>query len=166
LPRVRARLLLEVRPVGRGAGAEERKERRRGREGPHRDGHDGQACRESAVRHRDDVRRAFPGRSRHRPRVRGRTPPPRGRSDSPSERLTGIHMKRVTGIGGVFFKAKDPAALQAWYKNHLGIDVQPWGGAAFDWTDADGKPTGGTTAWTITSEKSNQFAPSTASFMI
>jgi hypothetical protein len=47
-------------------------------------------------------------------------------------------MKRVAGIGGIFFKAKDAKALQAWYKQHLGIDVQAWGGAAFDWTDADG----------------------------
>ena len=41
-------------------------------------------------------------------------------------------MKRVTGVGGIFFKAQDPAALGAWYKKHLGIDVQSWGGAAFD----------------------------------
>ena len=75
-------------------------------------------------------------------------------------------MKRVTGIGGIFFKAKDPKALQAWYKQHLGIDVQEWGGAAFDWTDADGKPVAGTTAWNITSEKSDQFAPSNAPFMV
>ena len=75
-------------------------------------------------------------------------------------------MKRVTGIGGIFFKAKDAAALQAWYKRHLGVDVQPWGGASFDWTDSDGKPTGGTTAWLITSADSKQFAPSTASFMV
>ena len=54
-------------------------------------------------------------------------------------------MKRVTGIGGVFFKAKDAPALQAWYKRHLGIDVQEWGGTAFTWADSDGKPTGGTT---------------------
>ena len=60
-----------------------------------------------------------------------------------------IEMKRVTGIGGIFFKANDAPALQAWYKRHLGIDVQAWGGAAFDWTDAEGKPTGGTTAWLI-----------------
>ncbi len=39
-------------------------------------------------------------------------------------------MRRVTGIGGIFFKAKDPAALHAWYKRHLGIDVQEWGGAS------------------------------------
>ena len=37
-------------------------------------------------------------------------------------------VSRVTGIGGIFLKAKDPAALRAWYKVHLGIDVQAWGG--------------------------------------
>ncbi len=42
-------------------------------------------------------------------------------------------MRRVTGIGGVFFAAKDPAALREWYGAHLGADVQPWGGAAFRW---------------------------------
>jgi len=75
-------------------------------------------------------------------------------------------MKRVTGIGGVFFKAKDAPALQAWYKRHLGVDVQPWGGTAFKWTGSDGKPISGTTAWTIAPENSNQFAPSNAAFMI
>jgi hypothetical protein len=54
-------------------------------------------------------------------------------------------MKRVTGIGGIFFKAKDAPALQAWYKRHLGIDVQEWGGTAFTWTDSANKPVGGTT---------------------
>jgi predicted enzyme related to lactoylglutathione lyase len=75
-------------------------------------------------------------------------------------------MKRVTGIGGIFFKAKDAKALQAWYKQHLGIDVQAWGGASFDWTDAEGKPVGGTTAWLINSQESEHFAPSTAPFMV
>ena len=75
-------------------------------------------------------------------------------------------MKRVTGIGGIFFKAKDAPALQAWYKRHLGIDVQAWGGTAFTWTDSDGAPTGGTTVWTVFPEDSKQFAPSTASFMV
>ncbi len=60
-------------------------------------------------------------------------------------------MKRVTGIGGIFFKAKDAPALQAWYKRHLGIDVQEWGGTAFPWTDGEGKPMGGTTVWYIAS---------------
>jgi predicted enzyme related to lactoylglutathione lyase len=75
-------------------------------------------------------------------------------------------VRRVTGIGGIFFKAKDAPALQAWYKRHLGVDVQEWGGAAFDWVDAAGKPTGGTTAWSVFSEKGDQFAPSKASFMV
>jgi predicted enzyme related to lactoylglutathione lyase len=75
-------------------------------------------------------------------------------------------MKRVTGIGGIFFQAKDPAALWTWYKTHLGIDVQAWGGAAFDWVDSDGKPTGGTTAWSIESADSDHFAPSKSSFMV
>lgn len=75
-------------------------------------------------------------------------------------------MKRVTGIGGIFFHARDPVTLRAWYKEHLGIDVQEWGGAAFSWTDAEGKPAGGTTVWNIGDASSNYFAPSTASFMI
>ena len=75
-------------------------------------------------------------------------------------------MKRVTGIGGIFFCAEDPAALGAWYKKHLGIDVQPWGGAAFDWVDADGNPTKGTTAWTISNADGGHFAPSKSSFMV
>src|SRR5438132_14348425 len=75
-------------------------------------------------------------------------------------------MKRVTGIGGIFFKAKDAPSLQAWYKRHFGIDVQAWGGAAFDWTDAEGKPVAGTTAWLISPQESKQFAPSSARFMV
>ena len=75
-------------------------------------------------------------------------------------------MKRVTGIGGIFFKAKDAPSLQAWYKRHLGIDVQVWGGAAFNWTDAEGKPVAGTTAWLIAPQESKQFAPSSAPFMV
>ena len=54
-------------------------------------------------------------------------------------------MKRVTGIGGIFFKARDPVALRAWYQKHLGIDVQPWGGAAFTWADDAGNAMKGTT---------------------
>jgi predicted enzyme related to lactoylglutathione lyase len=48
----------------------------------------------------------------------------------------------------------------------LGIDVQAWGGAAFDWVDVEGKPTGGTTAWSVFPESSDQFAPSAAPFMV
>ncbi len=75
-------------------------------------------------------------------------------------------MKRVTGIGGIFFKAKDAPSLQAWYKRHLGIDVQVWGGASFTWTDAEGRAVAGTTAWCIVPQESDQFAPGSASFMV
>src|SRR5215510_8624454 len=75
-------------------------------------------------------------------------------------------MKRVTGIGGIFFKAKDAPALQAWYKRHLGIDVQEWGGTAFTWTDDEGTPVGGTTIWSIGPEQDDHYAPSAATFMI
>ena len=75
-------------------------------------------------------------------------------------------MRRVTGIGGIFFKAADAAALRAWYRRHLGIDVQAWGGAAFEWADAEGRPTGGTTIWSVFKETSEKFAPGRASFMV
>ncbi len=75
-------------------------------------------------------------------------------------------MKRVTGIGGVFFQAKDPAALRAWYQEHLGIDVQEWGGTAFSWTDDAGIPTNGTTVWSIGPVGGESFAPSRSAFMI
>ena len=73
-------------------------------------------------------------------------------------------MSRVTGIGGIFLKAKDPAMLRAWYKEHLGIDVQAWGGTSFRWVDDAGQATAGTTAWFIGDGKN--FEPSTSSFMV
>lgn len=73
-------------------------------------------------------------------------------------------MKRVTGIGGIFIRAKDPVRLHTWYKTHLGVDVQEWGGTAFRWADADGVPTNGSTAWSI--GDGSCFAPSKASFMV
>jgi len=55
-------------------------------------------------------------------------------------------MRRVTGIGGVFFKVKDPAVLRAWYREHLGIESEEWG-AVFHWRE-DGDPERrGYTAW-------------------
>jgi predicted enzyme related to lactoylglutathione lyase len=36
---------------------------------------------------------------------------------------------KITGVGGVFFKSKDPKALMAWYRDVLGIPVESWGGA-------------------------------------
>ena len=74
-------------------------------------------------------------------------------------------MRRVMGIGGIVFKARDPAAQQAWYRTHLGIDVQSWGGAALDWVDEAGKPVGGTTAWRVGGQDED-FGPGGPAFMV
>jgi len=75
-------------------------------------------------------------------------------------------MKRVTGIGGIFFHAKDPVALRAWYQRHLGIDVQAWGGTAFPWADDAGQAVAGSTIWSIGAADTTPFAPGQASFMV
>ncbi|HEX5757101.1 MAG TPA: VOC family protein [Arenimonas sp.] len=75
-------------------------------------------------------------------------------------------MQRVTGIGGIFFKARDAEALRAWYRDHLGIGVQDWGGAVFPWVDAQGQPVAGNTVWSIFAADNDYFAPSTAPFMV
>ena len=69
----------------------------------------------------------------------------------------------VTGIGGVFIKARDPKALAAWYRDVLGMPVQPWGGAALR-NDAPGHPP--KTAWSVFDASSDHFAPSNSAFMI
>ncbi len=75
-------------------------------------------------------------------------------------------MKRVTGIGGIFFKAKDPDALRAWYRDHLGVPIEAWGGCAFEWR-SESNPTGqGMTLLNIVDTESNYFAPSTSPFML
>ena len=67
----------------------------------------------------------------------------------------------ITGIGGVFFKAKDPKALAAWYRDVLGMPVQSWGGAALHY-DAQNHPSAA--AWSAFAASSTYFAPSTAPF--
>ena len=74
-------------------------------------------------------------------------------------------MRRVTGIGGVFFKAKDPKALGEWYRVHLGMNVEEWGGVAFRWAE-DQLDDQGSTVWSPFKEDTSYFLPSTASFMI
>ena len=75
-------------------------------------------------------------------------------------------MKRVTGIGGIFFKARDPEALRDWYRKHLGLDIQSWGGMAFPWHEAEKPELNGVTVWTIFPASSDYFNPSPAPFMI
>ena len=73
-------------------------------------------------------------------------------------------MKRVTGIGGIFFKSADPKTLSAWYAKHLGLDVTSWGGALFRW-GGEGSETG-TTVWSPFAQDTTYMQPSEASFMI
>ena len=75
-------------------------------------------------------------------------------------------MERVTGIGGIFFKSKDPKALGEWYARHLGIDVQEWGGAPFRWGAGSADAPSGATIWSPFKADTKYFEPSTASFMI
>jgi len=75
-------------------------------------------------------------------------------------------MAKVTGIGGIFFKSKsDPAQLAAWYQKHLGLSLEPWGGAILRWPD-DHAEDKGLTVWSVAKPDTKWFAPSDASFMI
>ena len=74
-------------------------------------------------------------------------------------------MKKVTGIGGVFFKCKDPGKLKEWYNTNLGIDAAQWG-ATFDWRQADDPTKEGSTAWNPFPETTKYFEPSQKDFMI
>ena len=75
-------------------------------------------------------------------------------------------MNRVTGIGGIFFKARDPDTLRDWYRRHLGIDIQDWGGKSFHWNHPDNPQPNGETVWSIFPESTDYFSPSNAPFMI
>jgi predicted enzyme related to lactoylglutathione lyase len=75
-------------------------------------------------------------------------------------------MAKVTGIGGVFLKCNgDSAALSAWYQKHLGMQLEPWGGAVLRWPD-DKAQDGGVTVWNLAPKDSKWFSPSASSFMI
>src|ERR1700694_4135732 len=75
-------------------------------------------------------------------------------------------MKRVTGIGGVFFKSEDPEALYRWYETHLGIKGNPAEGATFPWHYADESEQKGMTVWSLFLKHTKYFDPSQSSFMV
>lgn len=74
-------------------------------------------------------------------------------------------MKKVTGIGGIFFKCKDPKQMQEWYKTHLGLDTNDYG-ATFEWREAEDPTKEGATQWSPFAENTKYFEPSTKEFMI
>ena len=74
-------------------------------------------------------------------------------------------MKKVTGIGGIFFKCKDPNKMKEWYKTHLGLNTNEYG-ATFEWREAEDSTKKGATQWSTFAETTKYFEPSTKNFMI
>ena len=71
--------------------------------------------------------------------------------------------KRVTGIGGVFFKTKDPKAVKDWYRDHLGLNTDQWG-STFWWKNKEGDDC--STQWSPFKEDTDYFEPSKKEFMM
>jgi predicted enzyme related to lactoylglutathione lyase len=74
-------------------------------------------------------------------------------------------MKKVTGIGGIFFKCKDPKKMRDWYQIHLGLSTNQYG-AVFEWRQGADTTKKGFTQWSPFGEKTKYFEPSTKDFMI
>lgn len=75
-------------------------------------------------------------------------------------------MAKITGIGGVFFKSRGKSAeLAAWYRKHLGMPQEDWGGAILRWPE-DRAEDGGLTVWHVADGDTKWFSPSESSFMI
>ena len=74
-------------------------------------------------------------------------------------------MKRVTSLGGIFFKCKDVQKLKAWYGEHLGLDVTDYG-TNFEWRQIDDPEKKGMTIWSPFKESTTYFEPSSKDFML
>ena len=74
-------------------------------------------------------------------------------------------MKRVTGIGGIFFKSKDPKKITEWYHKHLGLATNPYG-ATFEWFEAPNPEAKAQTQWTPFEESSSYLGSAEQGFMI
>jgi predicted enzyme related to lactoylglutathione lyase len=74
-------------------------------------------------------------------------------------------MKKVTGIGGVFFKCKNPDKIKDWYKTHLGLQTDAYG-TSFEWVQSDKSGQKGFTQWSPFDESTTYFLPSEKDFMI
>src|SRR6476660_1789407 len=74
-------------------------------------------------------------------------------------------LKKATGIGGIFFKCKDPKKIREWYQTHLGLNTNQYG-AVFEWRQGADSTKKGFTQWSPFNEKTKYFEPSTKDFMI
>ena len=75
-------------------------------------------------------------------------------------------MKRVIGLGGVFFKAQDPEKLRAWYQKHLGLEPDAYGGVSFQCPESEEQRKTAQTVWSLFPADTKYFDPSRAPFMI
>ena len=75
-------------------------------------------------------------------------------------------MKRVTGVGGIFFKSKDPEKLYGWYEKHLGVGGSGAAPAIFHWREKEDPEKAGMTVWSIFPQASTYLDPSASNFMI
>ena len=75
-------------------------------------------------------------------------------------------MEKVTGIGGIFFRARDPGRLSAWYRDHLGVQADDDGHASFLWREHDRPDSVGRTEWCAFPAETTYFGPSRQAFMI
>lgn len=75
-------------------------------------------------------------------------------------------MKRVIGIGGIFFKSSDPDKLRLWYQKHLGMEPDPYGSVVFDCRESEQSEKAAQTVWSLFPVDTKYFDPSGASFMI
>jgi predicted enzyme related to lactoylglutathione lyase len=83
-------------------------------------------------------------------------------ADHPNE---GTTMKRVTGIGGIFFKCKEPKKVREWYQTHLGLNTNQYG-TVFEWYQGADSTKKGFSQWSPFKETTKYFEPSTKEFMI
>jgi predicted enzyme related to lactoylglutathione lyase len=74
-------------------------------------------------------------------------------------------MKKVTGVGGIFFKCDNPQAMNEWYAKNLGLATTDYG-TTFEWQDAEDPSKKGSTTWSTFPQDSKYFNPSTKPFMI
>lgn len=74
-------------------------------------------------------------------------------------------MKRVIGLGGIFFKCEDREVVKDWYSKHLGIPIEPWG-AVFPWRRHDQPDEETYTAWSPFKGDTTYFEPSKNEFMV
>lgn len=73
---------------------------------------------------------------------------------------------RVTGLGGIFFKARNPSRLGAWYQKHLGLPIEVWGGCTFQWREAKNPKRKGSTVWSPFESDTPYFGPGKQEHMV